>query len=50
MTSKSMIGYYFQQAANPGKEVPQENDQNENSKSVSTATERDSAVNEDTVE
>ena len=47
MTSKSKIGYYFQQAANPGKGVPRENDQNEHSKSVSTATEKESDVNED---
>ena len=50
MTIKSKIGYYFQQAANPGKGVPRENNLNENSKSASNATERDSVVNKDTVE
>ena len=50
MTSKSKIGYYFQQAAKQGKEASRESDQNESSESVSTAAERDSAVNEDTVE
>ena len=49
MTSKSKIGYYFQQATKPRKEMPGENDLKENNKSASTATERDSAVNEDTV-
>ena len=59
MTSKSKIAYYFQQAANafyyylllnPGKGVPRENDLNEHSKSVSTATEKESNVNEDTLD
>ena len=50
MTSKSKITYYFQQAANPGKGVPRENDLNEHSKSVSTATVKESDVNEDTLE
>ena len=50
MTSKSKISFYFQQAAKPGKVVLWENDLNKNSKSESTATEKDSTVNEDTVE
>ena len=50
VTSKSKIAYYFQQAANPGKGVPRENDLNEHSKSVRTATEKESDVSEDTLE
>ena len=46
MTSKSKIGYYFRQSANPGKGVPRENNMNENSKSLSTATESDSPMND----
>ena len=44
MTSKSKIGYYFQQAAKQGKEAPRESDQNESSKSASTATERETVL------